>query len=261
MKALLATCRFVLLPALVVVLLVMLARAGRPPPCGKEWVRLAIPTVAARTNSGAVPPVVSVWASNVGPRSVELGVWWFECRSKREHTRLAGNALRGVRVPLASGRSTRLEIDVPTTAVPVEDYLCCWQVSWMQCQPPLRRTVDSLGSWWYGLFELNWHSPSESVEYKSGDVFASNVEVAEYFRQMYGFTRAQWLEEIAQYESAKTQVTSVSKYGLRIARSPTAEEKAQDDAWLAFIGFCQASTASAQNAQSAASTNAALPHR
>jgi hypothetical protein len=146
-------------------------------------------------------------------------------------------------------------------AVPVEDCLCCCKVGWFQHEPPVRRGVDGLGRWWFDLFGLNWHSPWGSYHPMNGTVFAGNVEVADYFRRMYGFTRTQWLEDLARMESARTQARGPTRYGLGTARAHTAGETATNDAMLAFSDFCQASNNSARAAEPIAPPKADPPHR
>jgi hypothetical protein len=96
---------------------------------------------------------------------------------------------------------------------------------------------------------------------RQGMVFAANVEVADYFRRMYGLTRTQWLEDLAQMESARTQATAPLQYEMRSGRRPTADETVTDCAREAFVDFCQASTGSARDAEPIATPNAAAPHR
>jgi hypothetical protein len=232
----------VLVPAFALGLLLVWEQARRPKPRAKEWILLSTPTVGSRTNSGETRPVVTFSVSNVGPRSVDFQVWWFECRAKRDGSLLATNQLRLVTTSLAPGKSTSLTMDVSLTAAPVEDCLCCYQVNWFQRQPPVRRGVNSLGRWWFDLFGVNWHPLWESEHLMNGIVFAANVEVAGYFRRTYGFTRTQWLEDLARMQSARTEPAEAHRYGLRIASAPTADETATNDALVAFIDLTYRST-------------------
>lgn len=188
--------------------------------------------------------------SNVGPRSVDFEVFWFECRAKRDGSLLATNRLKSVTTPLAPGKSASLTMDVSLVAAPVEDCLCCYQVNWLLREPPVRRGADWLGRWWFDLFDVNWHPPWGSEHLMNGTAFAANLEVADYFRRMYGFTRTQWLEDLARMQSARTQAAGPDRYGCALGmQAPTADETVTNDAREAFIDFCQASTSSARRAE------------
>ena len=103
-------------------------------------------------------------------------------------------------------------------------------------------------------------SPWPSEHLVNGTAFAANLEVAEYFRQMYGFTRAQWLEDLALLQRLQSHPTQPEYAALR-PRVPTAEEYVTRTARGAFIAFCQASNNSARDAEPIAPPNAAPPHR
>jgi hypothetical protein len=248
----------VLVPAFAIGLVLVWEQAHRPKPSAREWILLSTPTVGSRTNFGAATPIVTFRVSNVGPRLVDFQVWWFECRTKRDGFLLATNRLKHVSTPLAPGQSTSLTMDVSLAAPPVEDCLCCYQVQWFQRGAPVRGAVDSAASWWFDLFGLDWKSPWLPERLMQGKTFAANLEVAEYFRQMYGFTRAQWLEDLARMQTARTEPGQALRYGLR---TPTADETITNDAREAFVEFCQASTSLARDAEPIASPNATAPHR
>jgi len=239
--------------ALVIALVLVWSTNRRTASLGKQWVQVSAPLLGNRTNLGTVTPVVGLWVSNVGPRSVEFFVYWLECRDRRDRTLLATNGFKGLNIRLRPGRSTNLTMKVAPVAVPVEDCFGCCQIYWSQREPPVRSRMDQLGSWWFDLFNVIWHSPWGSGKLAQGEAFASNVEVAEYFRLMYGFTRRGWLEMIAQAEAARAQATNEpsARFGLRgRPAEPTAEERAKDEAWGAFVGFCQTTTNSTRNAKS-----------
>ena len=252
---------FLLASVVAIGLVLVWAEAHRPTASGKEWILLSAPTVGSRTNSGAITPAVTFCVSNVGRRSVDFQVFWFECRAKRDGSLLATNRLKSVTTPLAPGKSTSLTMDVSLMAAPVEDCSCCYQVNWLQREPPVRRGADWLGRWWFDLFDVNWHPPWGSEHLINGTAFAANLEVADYFRLMYGFTRTQWLEDLARMQSARTQARGPGWYALWKARAPTADETVTNDAREAFIDFCQASTSSGRDAEPIALPNAPPPHR
>ena len=98
---------------------------------GGNWLAISTPVAGNRTNSSWVP-TVSFRVSNVGPEAVDFQVGWFECRAKRDRTRLATNQLASVNIPLSPGTSTNLTIDLCPNAVPTEEWLCCCQVQWVE---------------------------------------------------------------------------------------------------------------------------------
>jgi hypothetical protein len=251
---------FVLAALVAIGLVLVWAEVHRPTASGKEWILLSAPSVRSRTNSGAAMPMVTFRVSNVGPRSVHFMVSWFECRDKRDRTLLATNQLHLEYIPLPPGKSISLTTDVSLAAAPVEDCLCCYQVQWFQREAPVRRAVNSVGRWWFDLFALKWESPWPSEHLVNGTALAANLEVAEYFRQMYGFTRAQWLEDLALLQRLQSHPTQ-PEYAARRSRVPTAEEYVTGTARGAFIAFCQASNNSARDAEPIAPPNAAPPHR
>jgi hypothetical protein len=153
-------------------------------------------------------------------------------------------------------------MDVSLATPPVEDYLCCYQVDWLQCKSPLRRSADWLAQWWFSLFGENYYPPAEHL--MNGTAFAANVEVVDYFRQVYGFTRTQWLEDLARLKSRPpTQVSPPTQatYAMRPVLAHTANQTVTNAARRAFDDFCQASTSLTRDAEPIAPPNAAPPHR
>jgi hypothetical protein len=255
---------FVLAAVVAIGLVLVWAEVRRPTASGQEWILLSAPTVGSRTNSGVATPMVTFRVSNVGPRSVDFHVHWFECRAKGDRTLLATNQLESVQIPLWPGESTNLTMGISLAGVPVEACLCCYEVCWFQREAPMRHAVDSLGQWWYDLFGATWHGTWLSEHLMNGTAFAANVEVADYFRRMYGFTRTQWLEDradLARRQSARTQATFAFQTAPRRGWAPTADENATSAARSTFEDLCQASTKSARDAEPIASPNAAPPHR
>jgi len=252
----------VLVSAVAIGLVLLWAEAHRQVPYGKDWLLVSTPTVGSRTNAGAATPAVTFCVSNVGPRSVDFQVWWFECRARKDRTLLATNRLRLVSIPLPPGKSTNLTMDVSLVAAPVEDCLCCCQVLWFERELAWRRaarTLDRPMTWLLNIFDLSW-PPWQPQHLTNGSAFAANVEVADYFRWMHGFTRTQWLEDLARLQSARTQATG----GVRVpyaARLPTAVERLEIEARGAFVEFCQTSTNSTQDAEPTAPPEGAPPHR
>jgi len=68
-------------------------------------------------------------------------------------------------------------------------------------------------------------------------VFVANVEVADYFRWMYGFTRTQRLEELALRQSGSTQAMSGLVPQRYRIKEPTADEMLEFEARNVFTEF------------------------
>jgi hypothetical protein len=228
----------------------------------KDWLLVSTPTLGIRTNAGATTSTVTFRAWNVGPRSIDFQVCWFECRAKTDRTLLATNQLKLVNIPLGPGASTNLTVDVSLGAVPVEDFLCCCKLNWFQQESPWRGHATEFGRRWFELFEAYWEEPSgPSQHLTNGTVFVANVEVADYFRWMHGFTRTQWLEDIARQQSAPAPTQGSGGEVLRYGRGPTADEMLELQARSVFAEFCRRSTNLKRDAEPTAAPNAAPPHR
>ncbi len=256
---------FVLASAIAIGLVLVWAGASWSARYGYDWLRVSTPTIVSRTNAGAATAAVTFRVSNVGPRRVDFRVWWFECRAKTDQTLLATNRLKLVNIPLSPGKSTNLTIELSPVATAVEDSLCCCQVNWYESphESAWRRAARTV----YGpitsaldLSDRSW-PPWPPQRYAMGSAFAANVEVADYFRRMYGLTRTQWLEDLAQLESSRTQATSPRRVAFALRAPPTVDEVATRDAREAFIQFCQRSTDPTRDTEPTASPKAAPPHR
>jgi hypothetical protein len=266
MKRMRAKYLLVLLPAVTVFLAIVCALLiWRPAaPYSKDWVTVSSPSFTARTNAGAATPVVTFVVSNVSPLSVEFSVRWFESRDKSNRSLLATNQLRAVYMALRSGESTNLATDVSLVGMPTQDCLCCCQICWSQRESAWRRHARFLDEPVRSLFDLSdrdW-PPWRPQHLASGDVFAANLEVADYFRYVYGFTRAQWLEDLSQLTALRTQATvQVPRFASLLPNRLTDEEVRAQEARDAFIAFCQASVNSRRDAEPTAPPNAVQPHR
>jgi hypothetical protein len=220
---------------------------------GGNWLAVSTPVSGNRTNSTGATPTVSFRVSNVGRRAVDLQVGWFECRTKRDRTRLATNQLASVNIPLPPGTSTNLIIDICPTTAPVEEWLCCCQVRWVERTTGFRRAANMLNNWIQLRLNIALFEPKAL---NSGLIYAGNVDVAEYFRLMYGLPRAQSKDTLVQPQSTPPESTA-PMHQVHYTQ-PTADEEAED-AFLVFSSFCQSSTNSPRNAEPGTSPNAAPP--
>jgi hypothetical protein len=241
---------FVLVPG-VGVGVVLAWAAWQPGISDNDWLRISKPAWASGTDAGASTEKVIFCVSNVGARSLDFRVAWFECRAKNDRGILATNPLNWVRVPLRPGESTNLTADISLGAVPVRDIWWCCQVEWMERESPIRAGASRL---WRGCFYalgLFWEPPWPMQRFAYGTAFASNVEVDDYFHSMYGFVDRS-------FDWAVRRVPKVlpMRDGPHI---PTREEVLEREAGVAFLSFLRES--SKRHAEPAAPPNAAPPHR
>jgi hypothetical protein len=107
------------------------------------------------------------------------------------------------------------------------------------------------------IFNSQWVPPWESRPLVAGEVFTSNVGVAEYFRLVYGLTRSKWLEDVARLELARTQGAT----GPFMGRTPTAQELVEINARQAFAAFCRTSTNTSEHVEPVGAANGSQPIR
>jgi hypothetical protein len=98
-----------------------------------------------------------------------------------------------------------------------------------------------------------WASASDAPA--QGDIFTSNVEVAEYFRLVYGFTRSRWLEEVAQREQTGTNASFSRIYAVWPGGTLIPQEDIESDAKRAFDTFCRITSDVSKDAEPGAPPN------
>jgi hypothetical protein len=235
--------------------------ATSPTSKSKNWLVISTPLIRIVTNSGVPTTTVTFRVSNVGPRAADFRVAWFECRSRSDRGLLATNRMQGVGLALDSGRSTNLVMNVP--AMPLEEYSCCCMVDWCARRAAWREARERVATRVLGgeVEVVNWLGWGRQYEKGiAGNAFAANVDLPDYFRLVYGWTREQWLQELA--EMARMRSTSVqTSYGVATIHQPTLEETIARDARDAFVSLCQNSTDSTRKAEPVAPPSAASPHR
>jgi hypothetical protein len=221
------------------------------PPNGNVWLALSTPFFSTITNGQSVRRTISFFATNVGPRTLDFQVRWFECNAGLSPI-LATNHLIGATVPLLPRAMTSLTWDLPNEPFLDRDLCCCCHIWWwghMSIPGRIKGTLDR----WIDKFVTGWSSPWEEETLVSGQAFTSNVGVVDYFRIVHGLTCRKWLQEV---RSASTNRAE----GFFRASWPTTEEKIEQEARLAFGVFCATMTGS-QQAELGAPPNAAPPHR
>ncbi len=155
---------------------------------------------------------------------------------------------------LPRGAATNVYLEVSKEGAPEEAGLFCCQLHWFEKPSPLYRLgrkIDQPIYWLASFIGTEWKPPWGDKRFAVGEAFASNVRVADYFSRVYGFTRAQWLEEQQLAQKASQELArrqAAMPPGTRIAyASPpgwplTAEQRVAKDARSAFVVFCQTAT-------------------
>ena len=233
------------------------AAIGRTPE-PKTWLVISRPLVRSATNSGVPAATITFVVSNVGPRAVDFRVAWFECRSRSDRGLLATNRMRGAWFALDSGRFTNLVLDV--AARPLEDHSCGCMADWIARRVVWRELLDRAATRAVGpegVDGLPWQPGKYQLV--SETAFAANVDLSDYFRLVYGWTREKWLEEVSQAPSPTSYARRSGPS--RLPGSPTLEETVATDARQAFVAFCQNPTDSTRTAEPIAPPKTASLHR
>ncbi len=233
---------------LLVGLCLMAARSFRATSSRSDWLIVSSLIFGSHTNFGQAFPTVALTISNAGPRLLEYGVHWLECRAGSNYALLATNYGFQAWSPLPSGAVIVLTRDLVESPSWAGDRLFCCQISWGESEPEYWRFGRRLEPWVsqvMGIFDSQWVPPwvSQSRHRARGDVFTSNISVADYFRLVYGWTRSDWLETLARLEAEKTQAVAFrQRYGLAPALMLAQEDRLRAEARGAFATFCQNST-------------------
>jgi hypothetical protein len=219
------------------------------------WLVASEPVLAACTKVVGVDLAVSLSISNVGPQSFLYDVTWIECRARAD---LRPLTLRRV-LPIAShrslllepGKTTNLVIEMSNDGMPIDWGLFSCQIEWIESESwlyGLGKQVDRPMYWLANLFGSTWEPPWRRKRFAGGDVFVSNIGVADYFTRVYGFTRAQWLErqrverlaeELARQAAAHADIAV--RRSIRSGASTT-EDELSENAKRAFEKFCRTDT-------------------
>ena len=78
-------------------LVLVWARMRSQSRAGKEWLVVSVPTIELRTDSQSALFAVSFVLSNAGPRTLEFGRSWLECRkTTRSGARVVGRSIVGL---------------------------------------------------------------------------------------------------------------------------------------------------------------------
>ncbi len=257
---------------LVAVLLVAGAAAillpGRKPSPTRDWLIVSKPVFTTRTDAQGAHRLVWLSLSNAGPRALVWDLSWFECRTRSGLRRLTVNPA----VPVNTRKSTRLRpgarteicLEISKMDDPDDSCLFCCQFKWFEYKTGLyrlARRVEAPVYWAAALLGTQWNPSWRNTRFADGQVFASNLEVADYFRLAYGLTRGRWLEEreLVRQKQAPTQtglppgqatapgrlevrVEATGEQAIGTSKVTLADLQAARSASAAFADFCLSST-------------------
>jgi hypothetical protein len=137
----------------------------------------------------------------------------------------------GANIPLASGATTNLTWDLAREPSSDGDLLCCCEIRWLAPKSMKARFGEALEDW-IDLLGVRWPCPWRNERRLGGEVFASNVAVADYFRIVHGLTRSNRLER--NVASPPAIVYGYMPYRVKL---PTADEQLESEAKCAFVDF------------------------
>ena len=174
---------------------------GSTPAGKKDWLSVSTPIFGARTKADGVGSTVSFTVTNVGPRTLDFGIRWYECRASSDHRVLAtsfrpnspkdrgylyGISGDGSLMPLSPGRTCVVTRDLSSDTSANEVRLFCSEISWVGREPKLSgQKVDDYMTWALNIFDVTWTRRWPIKALTMGSVFTSNVEIADYFRVVY----------------------------------------------------------------------------
>lgn len=225
-----------------------------------KWVVASKPFFTTHTNAAGFQSVVAFVVSNASPATIDFTVVWFECRTPSNLNLLpAQTPGRRASVPLAGGAATNVEIEVASGRGADAQPLVCCQVNWMEREPRQRRwlrQVDRPMYWLAAFFDFSWNPPWRKKPFANGEVFTSNLKVADYFSRVYGFTAKQWLDEQRAKQKLQDELTRLQTnlapsqaLFVRSGFVPLPGGQPALDAKIAFDRFCQTSTNVAEEAE------------
>jgi hypothetical protein len=243
---------------------------------GRDWLWVSKPVFFYCTNAERVQPIIWFVVSKTGPSSIGFFVAWSECRTHSDLSRVRAKLARPGKasraIPLGAGSATNVVLNVDEHATNAELLFCC-QVSWVEGESSLRRwgrQLDKPMYWLGAVLGFNWSSPWQQKSFASGDVFTSNLDVADYFSRVYGFTRKRWLEEQRleqkrQAELTRIQASLPSGHGVGhfYGRTEplTDREEVEIEAKAAFARFCAISTNEVAETEPGGAENGTQPIR
>ena len=217
-------------------LVILLAWAVWPNRPERNGISVSQPVFGSRLSATGVCQTVSLSVTNVGKRRVHFELW-LECRGKADLKLLAANLSPQPLIPLAGRSTVTLTKDLAGSASWIGDPLFCCRIFWFEevpgSWPVIPRLYDScpLVRRYVEIFWPQWVPPWERSSAPQGQIFVSNVEVAEYFRLAYGLTR-EVVE--ARHQQAAGNGLAVVAGPPSPVRRPTLEEEAADNAEVVF---------------------------
>ncbi len=238
----------------------------RPKQVVRDWLVVSNPVFTTRANTQGVHQWVSLSLSNAGPYALVWDLCWLECRTQPQLKFLTVRPVTPTNTPKSSrlrpGERTEIFLEILNKDSPDESCLFCCQVKWFEYKTRwyrLARRIEAPVYWAAALLGTQWNPSWRNIRFADGQLFASNVDVAEYFRVTHGFICSQWLQEqqferqkLAQAQLTLTPGTVVAngrledgatgKQAIAHTKVTLADLQAARNASIAFADFCLSCT-------------------
>jgi len=169
----------------------------RQAPGTSDWVVVS-KAVFTQSDQGESEPTVAFVVSNAGPKGVDFGIGWVECRASSDPNLLPVKPVRfkATNVELPPGAAMNLAFELITNRpLDGQPFFCC-QLNWVEHDTFRRRLVRQTNLALHSLNKLlpfRWNLVWWSEPFASGEVLASNLKVADYFNRVHGLSdNNQW---------------------------------------------------------------------
>jgi len=215
-------------------LLLVLPRQSKVGP--KQWLLVTPPVFGSRMTATGALPTVSLVISNVGPRTIDPSLSWFECRGKTGLARMEDNEGWRSFPSLSPGKARKVACDLPQGFLIGEEPLFCGEITWFEHGSFARRKAQALAlsdNLNITPWNIDWMRPWQFKPLTNGVALVSNVAVADYFWSAYGMDEAFFERTMRRINASSTNASERRIYG------PTRDEQLTNSAWTHYLNFRQ----------------------
>ena len=224
-----------------------------------DWLVISGPHFCSQTNSDSnLHPIISLSLSNSGPAGLTFSLGWTECRARSDLALLEVNRWPGTRsrrpIVLGPGAATNLDFQIVRPSSGNDSFLFCCQIEWAEKESALYRFSRDIDQPMYTLTSLlgtEWKPPWRNKRFATGELFVSNIAVADYFLRAYGFRRQDWIDQQRLLQKRMEEFSrqrAVQRPLRLLGRSPpprrtlSPAEQSAELARIAFGEFCRTCT-------------------